>query len=243
MRHLRRGRRLDETAVRVTQPYPVPLCLCVRPIPWCLSSSPGTEQTTSSRHRVIRRGQALAPQAGSRGGDQGRREARGGELATATTCPGAARLFPSAVGEPSWCRASALSQDPRPPTDFAEQSVSRLSPPLRGRTPLGQAPSSELSHRSGRAGHGARCAGNDLAARGHAVRLHCRPSTDRSVCSLLCSRRPRRNGSSQAGRPAASEHPASCRDRPRTHPGLGVPDGGCGETALGEAEAVETGDR
>lgn len=37
--------------------------------------------------------------------------------------------------------------------------------------------------------------------------------------------------------------PRSCRDRPRTHPGLGVRDGGCGETALGEAEAVETGDR
>lgn len=39
MRHLRRGRRLDETAVRVTQPYPVLLCLCVRPIPWCLKAA------------------------------------------------------------------------------------------------------------------------------------------------------------------------------------------------------------
>lgn len=56
MRHFRRKRRLDRTAARVTQPHAVLLCLRVRLVPWCLSSSPGTEPTTSSRHQLIQRG-------------------------------------------------------------------------------------------------------------------------------------------------------------------------------------------
>lgn len=157
---------------------------------------------------------------------------------TATMCLGTARLFPSAVGEPSWCQASASSQDrPPPPTFQRNQSLGSLLPhedaPLPGHAPqpglLRQAPSPALSHRSGRPGHGVRCAGNDLTACGPAVRLHRRPSRDRSVCSLLYSQRPCVNGSSQAGRPTVSERHVSCRDCPHTYPSLDARERGHGE--------------